>query len=132
MVRDFTSTELSRMQDAQEDAMQDMCVRMEYAQGSQDAHGKPAETWTEGDSLSCGFDPAAKEEAMEGTEVVMTDAVMRLPLDTTLDNRDRLKVTHRFGEELDTAETFEIIGEAERGPSGLVLNLRKVTDGSES
>ena len=129
-MRAFTSDELERMQAAQGDAMQDTCVRLAYGSSSTDDYGMPVATYTAGEAMSCGFDPTAKEEAMDGTQVVMTDAKLRLPIGTTLDHRDRIRITHRFGVALASPPTFEIIGEPERGPSGLVLNLRLVTDGS--
>jgi hypothetical protein len=129
-VRAFTAGELGRMEDTQEGAMQDTCRRMVFVEDIADAYGMPATEWVEDVALECGFDAMAKPEAMEGTEVVMADAVMRLPMGTELDHRDRLKVTHRFGVMVEEPETFEVIGEAERGPSGLVLKLRLVTDGS--
>jgi hypothetical protein len=40
--------------------------------------------------------------------------------------KDRIKITHRFGVAI-TNLVFEVISFAERGPSGLVLNLTQVT-----
>jgi hypothetical protein len=67
---------------------------------------------------------------MDGTEVVLTDAVLRLPIDSVVTNVDRVQVTHRYGEMLLTPWTFAVIGMPRRGPSGLLLNLRLVTFGA--
>lgn len=125
-MRDFTTAELGRMEGAQEAAMMDVAVRWMYSKGEVDEYGKPAVVFIEGVELVCGFDPSARPEAMDGAEVVMADAVMRLPQGTELDARDRLEVTERFGVLVEEPEVFEVIGEAERGPSGLVLRLRRV------
>ena len=74
MVRDFTSTELIRMQGAQDDHMMDTCVRYEYAQGSQDIvgwsydmqrkHGVPAGAVKDTLRGIFGNDPAAMANAI--------------------------------------------------------------------
>lgn len=133
-MRSFTATELDRMQTTQESAMQDTCVLLARTEGATDDYGYPAVTWTTVDTVDCGFRPLNKGEFMGDAEVDMPDAKLRLSIDnaTDTDNFDRVQITHRFGVALTAALTFEIIGSAERGPSGLVLNLRLVTDGSDA
>jgi hypothetical protein len=111
--------------------MMDTCQRQAYGAGVSGSYGTPsASGWTPGATLICGFKPFSLKEEMEGTQVVIVDAEMRLPIDTVLDNRDRLKLLTRHGETVSPQPMYEIIGEPERGPSGLVLRLRKVTDGT--
>jgi hypothetical protein len=119
------------MRGTQDSAMMDTCQRLPYAAGAADAYGNPgSSSWSAGATLSCGFKPFSRKEEMDGTQVVIVDAEMRLPIATVLDNRDRLKLTKRHGATISPQPVYEIIGEAERGPSGLVLRLRLVTDGS--
>lgn len=125
-MRVFTTTELSRMQGTQDSAMMDSCKILAYS-AVVDDYGNAAETYTAGDEMDCGFDPTANREVMDDTEVVITDAALRLPIDTDVSNLDRIQITKRHGVAV-TAETYEIIGNKERGPSGLVLKLRLVTD----
>lgn len=130
-MRHFTADELERMRDTQDSAMMDECQRQVYGAGAAGSYGTPsASGWTPGATLICGFKPFSRKEEMEGTQVVIVDAEMRLPIDTVLDNRDRLKLTKRHGEAISPQPLYEIIGEAERGPSGLRLRLGLVTDGS--
>ena len=131
-MRTFTEDELERMQDTQEGAMQDTCQILTYDPSSTDDYGMPVEVWTLGDVVACGFDPSAREEINFGTEVAMTDAVLRLPIDTDITNHDRIKMLRRYDDDLEETdqEKYEILGNPERGPSGLVLNLRRITDGS--
>jgi hypothetical protein len=126
-MRVFTATELSRMQVTQDSAMMDSCKILAYSAVADD-YGNAAETYTAGDEMDCGFDPTANREVMDDTQVVITDvALLRLPIDTVVSNLDRIQITKRHGVAV-TAETYEIIGNKERGPSGLVLKLRLVTD----
>lgn len=129
----FDADDLTFMQATQEAAMQDTCVLLRYTELDPDVYGNVRHQYEEGDSSDCGFDPTASNEVMEGTQVAVTDAVVRLPiaLHGQIDQFDRVKITHRFGVALDSPPTYELIGLPERGPSGLVVNLRLVTDGSD-
>ena len=122
----FTSTELSRMQSAQEAAMQDTCVVQVYSE-SADAYNNPEASYADGSAIDCGVEHVNPDEVQESGEVPTIDVRIRLPLDTTIDVRDRIKVTHRYGSALATAQVFEIEGPVQRGPSGLVVGCRKVT-----
>lgn len=128
-MRDFSAGELSRMRDVQESAMQDTCVVLAYS-SSADAYGNPTATYTAGSAISCGLELVDPDEEQASGEVPTIDARLRLPMGTTIDERDRIRVTHRYGEALSSAQTFEIEGPVKRGPSGLVLDLRVVDDGT--
>jgi hypothetical protein len=131
-MRDFTTGELEAMQSTQQVAMQDQAQLLERSSASDDDYGLPVETFTAGTLYDCGLDPSAMDEGMDETEVVMMDAKLRLPLSAQddLDNVDRIKITKRFGVTLTAQPVYEIVGDPERGPSGLVLNLKLLTDGS--
>ena len=138
-MRSFDSAELRRLQSTQERAMQDQAVRLMY-QETADSYGNPAphyqtmggETFpldfpTEFADLACGLEHLNPEEVQDTGEVPRIIARLRLPIDTVIDERDRIQVTHRYGVPLDPAQVFEIVGPARRGPSGLVLDLALCT-----
>jgi hypothetical protein len=125
----LTLDELKRMVDTQNAGMMDLCEILEYQEGLPSDLGKPVKSWIpRADPVACGYNGQARREVMEGGQVTVTDAVMRLPMGTTLERRDRVRLTHRFGAKLDTTLEYEILGEARQGASGLVLNLRSVTN----
>lgn len=127
-MRHFTTTELARMQGLQESAMQDTCVVLTHQANTGDyGYGVPG--YASGVPIPCGFNPKARE-VMGDTEIALTDGSLRLPLNTAVTNLDRVILTHRFDVQLVPGEVYEIMGVPERGPSGLRLNLRVVTDGS--
>lgn len=107
--------------------MQDTCLILAYSATSDD-YGNPDPTYTAGSALACGFEPVRPRELQESGEVPVIDARLRLPIGTTLDERDRMRMTKRYGETLSPAEDFEIVGPVMRGPSGLVVGLRLVDD----
>lgn len=112
--------------------MQDTCVLQPRTTGAADNYNLPTETWPDGSSYACGLKPRDRDEAMDAAEVPLVDARLRLPLsaEASLSNVDRIKITRRFGVTLSTPISYEIVGPPRRGPSGLVLDLKQVTDGS--
>lgn len=130
MMRAFTPGELTRMRATQDGAMMDTCLILAYSEGAQDEYGKTRPTYTAGAATRCGFDGAKHDEAMDEAEVEVADGQLRLPLGTAVGHKDRIKITNRYGEALATPPIYDTIGEPAKGPSGLVLNLKLVTDGS--
>jgi hypothetical protein len=125
----LTAAELAEMRECQVASLQDTCKVLAYS-ATTDDYGLPKASYTPGAAQACGFDPTSSREVQEGSQVAVVDARLRLPLGTVVTSRDRVQITHRFGEALSSPETYSIIGEPERGPVGLVLNLRTATDGT--
>jgi len=126
-MREFDAEELSRMRLHQDGAMQDVCVPMTMTGGDGDDYNIPIVAYADGASLACGLRMVRPDEAMGEAEVALFEAELRLPVDTDISHLDRVRVTHRYGEVLETPLTFELAGKPRRGPSGLVLRLRLVT-----
>lgn len=129
-VRHFSETELERMQGTQDSAMQDVCTVLAYS-STDDDYGNPEATYTAGASMICGVQQVRPAESQASGLVPRIDMVVRLPIDTELDPRDRIRVSGRYVEgsifdEPVTAVDYEIVGPAKRGPSGLVVECRKV------
>ena len=129
MTFDFSSLDLSAMQSAQDAHMMDTCTLDRYTDGGADDYGTPTPTWVAGSPISCGFHVFKTDEVLGQTMVPTADAQARLPIGSTLDPKDRITITHRHG--VDVADvTYVLVGEAVRGPSGLVVDLKRVSDGS--
>jgi len=124
----FNTDELTRMQAAQQAGMMDTCIVSTFAAGETDPYGEPSQSWTDGAATRCGLNMATQREVMDGTQVVLADAVLRLPIATVIGARDRVTVTHRFGVALNPVLNYEWIGEPMRGASGLRVNLRTRTN----
>lgn len=130
-MRAFTDPELARLRATQEAAMQDRCVVQAYS-SEPDEYGNPTVTYTAGDEIACGVEQVSPREVKGTGEVPVIQAKLRLPIGTVIDPRDRIQVMTRYGEALTTPQEFEIAGPVQQGPSGLVLNLRIVDDGTET
>lgn len=129
-MNELSTTELERMREHQEETMFDTCILLEYMPGAVDEFNVPKDNWQEGDELSCGFRTVKNREAMRDSEVVLIDAELRIPFDTEIDRRDRIRLTERFGEHIPYADRleFEIVGEPVHGHTALVLQLVLVTE----
>lgn len=127
----FTAAELSGMATVQTAHMMDTGVLQAHS-ATQDAHGQQVDSYADGVAIPCGFGYAplgrAPEVVLEDGTTVTVDAQVRLRVADGDAARavDRFKLTHRFGEALNTPQVFEIVGLPRRGPSGIVLQLRKV------
>lgn len=128
----ITAAERAAMQTTQESHMGDTCVIQSHS-ATQDAYGQESSTYTDGASIPCGFSYAPMGVAPEierPTGTVMTiDAMVRLRIEDGEDvsPTDRVKLTHRFGEALSTPQVYEVTGNPRVGPSGIVLQLQRVT-----
>ena len=119
------------MRGASESAMFDFCIISRYLPDAVDGFNIPVDNWEDDEEdTACGFKIAQKKEAMDETEVVMIDAVLRLPHDTEFGRRDRIRLKYRLGEFVMPAdqETFRIVGQPVHGHSAIVLNLVRDTE----
>ena len=122
----FSTAELAALRDAHTAHYNDSC-QIGVLTSTQDSTGYPAPTWTYGSTISCGFDPSGGRER-EGADktVLRSDATLRLPIGTSVNQKDRVKIISRHGSTLSPAETYQVSSLTMRGPSGLVLDLVKV------
>lgn len=100
----FTAADLASLRETQESAMMDTCI-VERRTATLDAWGSEVETWNASAPLPCGFSPTSpsqRERRRADGTIAVIDATLRLRIEDggTLDSRDRVRVTHRFGEPL--------------------------------
>lgn len=122
----FTAADLTAMREAQDGHMLDT-GNVQPVSVSVDSFGQAVETYsTNSSSIACGLDMRPGSERF-GTEktIIDYDATVRVPISTSVDIRDRFRVTKRFSETLGTYLLFDIVAPPQRGPSGIRLLLRK-------
>jgi len=120
----FSAGDLADMRTTQDAHMLDTCTLQTHST-TRDALGQDVDAWTDGSSVACGLDmrPGSERRGAKMT-VVEYDATLRLPIGTTVNEKMRIKVTKRFGENI-TTQVFDIVSPIQRGPSGIRLVLRK-------
>ena len=130
-MRSLSPTELARMQATQESAMQDTCVILTRSTAVDD-YNWPVESWADGVVSVCGLNFDPRTEGMTDTQVEQVDLEMRLPLgkESLITATARVKVTKRYGVTISPQPVYEVVSGPDRGPSGLVVKLERVTDGS--
>lgn len=125
--------QLTQMRLTQTDRMQDTAV-IENSVRVQDAAGQGIDSWTDGTTIPCGFGFSpfkfrARElgtlNAEESSEILVR-ARVSLDYQDEIDTDSRLRLTHRYGTALTTAQTYEVQGFNELGPSAMVVNLKRV------
>lgn len=124
-MRAFTPTELTRMQTTQDSAMQDTC-RIGVYRSVEDGYNNPTPEYVYSEALACGVEHVRVDEVQGTGAVPELDARIRLPIETVIDERDRVMVTKRYGVAIANPAIYEIEGPVKRGPSGLVLECREV------
>jgi len=123
----FSSSDLTNMRTTQQNHLMDECVTQAFVETA-DTFGELVQTWpADSAALVCGLDmrSGAERHGIDMT-VLEWDAVIRLPITSAPNAKDRIKITKRFGETLDTALVYEIVGPIQRGPSGVRLLLKRV------
>ena len=120
--------ELADLRQAQEVHMLDRCVILAY-HASRDSYGLPKPAYVAGDETPCGLDEGNRTEQQSIGHVPLTDAVLRLPLTATITARSRVRITRRHGAFVNNPQpVYEVAGVPRLGASGLLVNLRLVTE----
>lgn len=122
----FSQAELEAMRDTQDGAMQDVCRLMTYSR-TFNSYGEPVEVWADGTTdIICGLEmKPGTERSRDTMTVIEYDAILRLPIGTTLDEKDRIEVVSRYGEDI-TAQVYRIAAPIQRGPSGIRILLNQI------
>ena len=123
----FTAADLANMRLAHTDRLQDSCY-LQNLTATPDGYGDPVRSWADtGLEIDCGLEMKTGSERRDSDKTVVTyDAILRLPVTTTVTELQRVRVTKRHGETI-TAIAFQIVSPVQRGPSGIRLLLQKVS-----
>lgn len=127
----FPTGDLQRMQQAQTAHMHDTCHRSVHSYTPND-YNEQKSVWEEDETdIPCGIEQKARGDDSESVQNTHTevryDAIARLPISQAevWDIKDKLIVTKRFGSSITPIE-YGIAAPIERGPSGIVIKLKKV------
>lgn len=124
----FTSADLANMRSAHTDRLQDKCY-IQALTVTPNSMNEQVKSWADtGSEISCGLEmnPGSEEYGVDKV-VLQYDAILRLPITTSIDETQRLRVTKRYAETLSTPLIFDIVSPIQRGPSGIRILLRKVS-----
>lgn len=126
----LSAGQITQMKATNAGLMSDTCAIGIYSGASFDSHGQPTESWSYGSAIACGFNPNASIGSAAGRtepgELTVTplNAQVRLPIGTTVNVRDRVKVTKKNGATLPEDLVFEVVSFRRQGPAGILLDLQ--------
>lgn len=110
-------------------ALPDRCQVLAHSE-SFDAFNNVRHTYTAGDEIACRYYvqtgvAGGNVELLGDTEVPWGGTSVFLPLGTTVDPADRIRITQRQGEDV-TDEDYEVVGHIFRGTTALIVKIRLV------
>ena len=126
----LAAAQIERMTAVAEESMMDACVVQAYT-SNVNAVGDDVPSYTDGSAIACGVrfssDREPERMTLDGTTYDV-DATVRLPKGTSVDTRDRIKVTHRYGDALASPWVFLVLGMSQVGPTATVVKCKRVVE----
>jgi len=123
MINQYTRDAMAR---TAEQSMMDLCVRLKYTPQTNSDGREIEPTFPEAEPFKCGYQPKGSRDTKTG--LVLTDDRLRLPLNAAdvFNSRDRIKITHRHGEELVEPIVRALQGDLKVGVSACLVALKGV------
>lgn len=111
--------------------MVDACLVLPVTKGV-DAVGGQFDSWAESSGstgeVACIFTMlSAEEQARQDSTLFKSVARLRLPIGTEVTRNDRVRITRRFGADLDDGPTFAVAGDPRETLGYLLVELAEVT-----
>ena len=133
MPNTLSTAQILQMRKLYDDTLPDLCDIMSRTDAAS-VSGQPVGSYAASYSdVPCGFENSpfkfrSREIVAggEGTSEILVRARLPMKYYDYINQDDRLRLTKRFGDTYATPETYEIQGFAERGPAGIILNLKRV------
>lgn len=108
-----------------EDSLLDTCTVDAYTELAGELN-EPEVTYTAGAATPCRFRATSgMVNIVPDFGLAGVDAMLRLPLGTTITNRDRVTVTHRYGIALAEPQTYSVAGDPAPGIASLEVKLQE-------
>lgn len=104
--------------------MLDACIIERYSR-AYDGYGSEVITYTSSGLVKCGLEQRPGFERHDRTKTTVEyDAILRLPIGTAINVKDRVKIVNRFGTAADSV--YEVASPIQQGASGLRILLKRV------
>ena len=134
-MRGLSRRQIGVMRNSYGDLMHDRCELHTRTNVVSSSGGQAVASWTTfATNVPCGFEFSpfkfrSRETSGPGEETSEILVRCRLPVSyyDDIDRSDRVVLTDRFGDaDYPVPETYEIQGFLERGPAGIIVNLKRV------
>lgn len=127
-MNEFSTSELAGIRSVQVDSLQDLCVIQRHSYVTANTFGEVDNLYTDDSAATaCGLEMKSGNERNYARDTLLVyDAVLRLAITASVDEKDRIKITKRYGETLTVPLIFEVVSPMQRGVSGTRVLLRKI------
>lgn len=128
----FNLSELNYLRTTHQEIHSDTVIIQTFTSENLDSFGDASRTptYTDGSPISALFSPKGSSERriqIPEMRIVEFDAVLHLPAGTTITDKDRVKITRRYGVVLAAPLVYEVAGKPLEGISGTTAALKKVS-----
>lgn len=120
------AAEIAALRSAAVETMLDTCQLGTLTVNTSGAYASQSVTF--GSTIACGFRAAsAREQA--GSQAPLNDAVVRLPIETTVTSVSQVKLISKLSYTLPTPEVYAVQGGPQYGPTCITLALKRLPAG---
>lgn len=126
----MTAGEIAFLQDATPFTFHDQCQRLVYTEHVTADGRKGKTTYEPGATMPCRFrwsSGVGSDQTREANDLVTTAPMIHVPLGTIITSRDRVKLTHRYGQPLDPPLVFSVSGDPLPGLTSTRIELSRIT-----
>jgi len=121
----FTAGELQGFSRTQSESLQDTCTIDRYS-ASYNSYGEPVISYVTSSGILCGVNMTGGRESYKDQMIVTnSDLVLRLPMDTLIDKKDRVTITKRYGVAVSGIQ-YQVISDPRKGVSGIQVDLSRI------
>lgn len=125
----LSTAEMSSMRADFETTMHDRCIVAPYSGSKKRTSPEPNDpvSWDySGEAIACGLDYSSRAK-IPGTQVPAdAEGTIRIPHGTVIDQKARIRLTQRNGDDLAPAWDFEILGLPRAGMTGIQVYVKRV------
>jgi hypothetical protein len=125
-MRQISSGELARIQSSQLETLHDTCIIQTFSSSGSNTFGSPVVTYTDGSPVKCAlWENNGIKEYRGNVILTEADATLRLPANTVITTKDRVKITYIYGSPVTGSFIYAVYSEPKNGLSGQVVELKR-------
>lgn len=114
--------DLELLHKTHDEHLQDLCDILHYEGVEKSPRGAIVVERGVTEDVPCGFTNRSRKYLTPDMTIVTIDGTLRLSLDTSVDAKDMVRITKRYGQEVEPVE-YELDGAPVRGSAGVVVGV---------
>jgi hypothetical protein len=118
--------EFDFMTSTQEASMLDECQIGTIHQVGVDRSNKPIFEWIWGEKIPCGFSPGSGSKTRYQQDTPVFSGSLRLPINTTITDKSRIRLTKLKTRELPEPQVFTVQGPPSFGHTAVLISIQRI------